>query len=276
MDLSETGGENVQFDEIVVPLDLNGPCTAVIGVASALARRAGVGVRLVTVSSPFLDHSGDEANVRTLAEELQAPSVGSEVIDSNAVVPALLDAAAPGGLLCLETRARGPLAAIVLGSTASELLQATTRPVLLVGPASDPDIPLGLIEVCVDRPDAADALLPVVATWGRDLDLRLRFVHAWVAGQELRHAPAEADEELATLASRARADFGVQAECDVLVGPTAPEVIVGDATRHRASIVAVAVRKRSRLRRTALGSVAIAVAHATRASVLAVPLVSHD
>jgi nucleotide-binding universal stress UspA family protein len=275
VDLSKTWRWNVQFSEVVVPLDLVRPADAVIGVASALASRAGVGVRLITVSSPRLDHTADLVDLRALAEKLPAPSVAVEVIESNDVVPALLERAGPDGLLCLETRAHGPLAAIVLGGTASELLQATPRPVLLVGPATDPDVPLGLIEVCLELSEAATALLPVVATWGRDLDLRLRFVHA-VAGHELRHGGVEAAEELARVASRAREDFGAHAETDLLVGRSAPEAIVDDVARHRASIVAVAVRRRSRLRRSALGSVALAVAHATRASVLAVPVLSHE
>ena len=266
----------MQFSEVVVPLDLVRPADAVMGVASALAGRAGVGVRLITVSSPLRDHTADRVDLRALAEKLRAPSVAVEVIESNDVIPALLKVAGPDGLLCLETRARGPLGAIVVGSTASELLRATQRPVLLVGPATDPDVPLGLIEVCVDLPDAAAALLPVVTTWGRDLNLRLRLVHALVAGDELRRHRAEADEELARVASRAREDFGAQAESDLLVGRSAPEAIVDDVARHRASIVAVAVHRRSRLRRRALGSVALAVAHATRASVLAVPVLSQE
>lgn len=130
-----------------------------------------VGLRLVTVSSPFLDRTTDEADLEALTEKVEAPSVATAVIESNDVVPALLDAADDHGLLCLETRAHGPLAAIVLGSTASELVHMTTRPVLLVGPAADPDAPIEILEVCVDRPDATAALPPTVGTWGRDIGL---------------------------------------------------------------------------------------------------------
>ena len=41
----------------------------------------------------------------------------------NDVAVALLDATGDGGLLCLETRARGPLSALVLGSTAGDVIR---------------------------------------------------------------------------------------------------------------------------------------------------------
>lgn len=260
------------FTDVVVPLDFSRPCDAVLGVASAVARRARAGLRLVTVSSPFLDHTIDRAELQALAKKANAASVATEVIESNDVAPALLGAAGVDGLLCLQTRAKGPLSALVLGSTASDVLHTTTRPVLLVGPATNPDIPVDLVEVCVDRPDTAEALLPVVATWARGLGLRLRFVHASVAGQEPPGWRTKTTAELADLVRRAREDFGVEAGADVVTGRTVPEAIAVDATGHHASIIAVAVRRRSSRRHKALGSVAFALAHATDAAVLAVPV----
>lgn len=260
------------FSHVVVPVDLTGPCDAVLDVASTLARRGHLGLRLVTVSPPSLDHTVEEADLRALVRRVEAPSVATTVIESDDVVPALLEAAGSDGMLCMETRARGPLAAILLGSTASGLLQITTEPVLLVGPKTDPKLPIEVVEVCIDASDAATALVPLVAELSRKLGLRLRFVLAWHPSQEPLYSRTEAQEEIDAHASRAREEFRVPAESEVLIGLNAAEAIVDDAARNRASIIAVGTRRRSQLRRRALGSIALAVAHTTTATVLAVPI----
>ncbi len=64
------------FREIIVPLDLVAPCDTVLQPASVLARHVGVGVRLVTVSSPGLDHSADEVALHAHASRFGLVSVG--------------------------------------------------------------------------------------------------------------------------------------------------------------------------------------------------------
>lgn len=257
------------FSEIVVPLDLVVPCDTVLAVASTLARRAGVGVRLVTVSSPGLDHAADEADLHANAARTDVPSVATAVIESNDVVRALLETAGPNGLLVVETRARGALASVVLGSTTNALLRTTTRPVLLVGPSADASIALEVMEVCLDTADAVAALLPTVGTWARALELRLRFMHA-----QLESEPVRGDEEklAAITALRAEEQYEVAADSATMLARSVPEAIVDDVDAAGAAIVAVGMRPRPARLRRALGSVAVAVAHATHAAVLAVPM----
>ncbi len=259
------------YESIIVPLDLSVPHPAALGVAEALARRSGAVVRIVTVSSPGLGHEKDELELERIAEEVDATDVRVEVVESNDVAAALLDAAGGDGLLCLETRARGPLAAIVLGSVAAGVLRKASRPVLLVGPAARADPSLGLLEVCVDGPDAVAALVPVAAEWSRRFGLIPRLVSVWVPGQLRRlPTPEAAQELLERTAARLVGDLGVDVDWELLHAPAVPAAIVDDAERHVASLVAVAVRPHHRLQRV-LGSVAVAVAHATSAAVLAVP-----
>jgi nucleotide-binding universal stress UspA family protein len=257
------------FREVIVPLDLVAPCDTVLRVASTLADRAGVGVRLVTVSSPGLDHDYDEAELRTHAAKLDAAPVAIETLESNDVVPALMATAEPDGLITIETRARGPLAAIVLGSTANALLRATRRSVLLVGPATDASMEPKLMQVCLDTPDAAAALVPVACAWADQVGARLRFLHARIDG----HDDGGHGEKLVEAAAlRAVENFGVTAEHAVATGRTVAEAIVDDATASGAGLVCVGMRPRRTALRVALGSEAIAVAHATHAAVLAVPI----
>ena len=257
------------FREIVVPLDLVAPCDTVLQVASMLARRGGVGVRLVTVSSPGLDHDCDEAELRTHAARMDAAPVAIEIIESNDVVPALMATAEPEGLIAIETRAHGPLAAIVLGSTTNALLRAAERPVLLIGPATDASIEPQLMQVCLDSPDASAALVPVACAWASQLGLRLRFINARLDGWQTEDAGPELVE---AAARRSTEEFGVIAEHAVVTGRTSASAIVDDAAASGAEVVAVGVCPRRTALRVALGSEAIAIAHATRAAVLAVPI----
>ena len=263
------------FIEVVVPLDQYEDSGVVLDVAAAVARRAGTALRLVTVASPLMDHMCDEVELRGLAAGIDVPQVPTQVIESNDVVPALLDAAGSDGLLCVETRARGPIGAIALGSVASRLLQDTRRPVLLVGPATKPEPSLDLMEVCVDAPDSAATLVPAAAAWTRRVGGALRLVHAWVPGHERLSSFAAVHEVLDGMARRLDEEFAIEADTELLRDHLAAEVIVHDAERQGASVIAVAMRARSPLRRLVFGSTAMAVAHTTSASVLAVPCVPY-
>lgn len=260
------------YENIVVPLDLSTPHPASVGVAEVLANRHGATIRLVTVSSPGIDHEDDEVTLAKLTEYVAGDDVRSEVIDSDDVAGALLDAAGGDGLLCLQTHARGPLSAVVLGSVAAGVLRQATRPVLLVGPSARPDPPLERMEVCIDGEDAAAALVPVVVEWSRRLRLWPRLVSVWVPGALHRFASPEAAEAVVRrTADDIAVALGIDIDWEILRAPAAPAAIVADAERHLASLVVVAVRPHHRLQR-ALGSVAVAVAHTSSAAVLAVPL----
>lgn len=259
------------FSSIVVPMDLSTPHPASVGVAEAIANRCGAAIRLVTVSSPGLAHEDAEAALVKLTEYVAGDDVRAEVIDSDDVVGAVLDAAGDD-LVCLETHARGPISALVLGSVAAGVLRRTARPVLLVGPNARPDPQLERMEVCIDGPDAAAAVVPVAAEWARRLRLWPRLVSVWVPGAPHRFRnPEAASEALANAAEDLAGELRIDIDWELLRAPSAPAAIVDDADRHLASVVVVAVRPHRRLQR-ALGTVAVAVAHGTSAAVLTVPL----
>jgi nucleotide-binding universal stress UspA family protein len=259
------------FSNIVVPMDLSTPHPASVGVAEAIADRCGAAIRLVTVSSPGLEHDDAEEALAKLTEYVAGDDVRAEVIESNDVAVAVLEAAGDD-LVCLETHARGPISALVLGSVAAEVLRRTAHPVLLVGPNARPDPQLERMEICIDGPDAAAAVVPVAAEWAGRFRLWPRLVSVWVPGAPHRFRnPDAAAEALATAAHDLAERLHVDIDWELLRAPAAPAAIVDDAERHIASLVVVAVRPHRR-RQRALGTVAVAVAHGTSASVLAVPL----
>jgi nucleotide-binding universal stress UspA family protein len=258
-------------ESIVVPLDLSVPHPVAFGAAEALACRSGAVLRLVTVSPPGLDHHQDILELERIAKGVDATDVRIEIVESNDVVGALLDTTGDDGVLCLETRARGPLSAMVLGSVASGILRKASRPVVLVGPAARALPSLGLLDVCIDGADAADLLVPVAAEWSSRFGLIPRLVSVWVPGHLRRiPTPEAAQELLERTAARLTGDIGVDVDWELLHASAAPAAIVADAERHLAALVAVAIRPHPRLQRV-LGSTAVAVAHAAGAAVLAVP-----
>lgn len=259
------------FREIVVPLDLRTGSHVVLGVTAALARRVGVPVRLVTVASPGIDHLADERLLAELAGEVAVPVVTTSVIASNDVPTALLDASRDG-LLAIETRARGPAAQLLLGSTTAALLHRSDRPVLLVGPYTKPEPTLSTLAVCLDSAEAAEALVPVVTDWAAATRMRVRLVHAWVAASEGGRARDAMAATLEGAAAAVRAGARADVTWEVVPARAPAEAIVADARDHDAAIVVVGHRSRSTLRRRTMGSVAMAVAHVTEAAVLAVPV----
>ena len=260
------------YESIVVPLDLSTPHPASVGIAEAIAGRCGAAIRLVTVASPGLDHTDDELMLAKLTHYVAGDDVRSELIESNDVTGAVLDAAGGDGLLCLETHARGPLSGLLLGSVAGEVLRRTTRPVLLAGPCARAEPSLQTMEVCIDGPDAAAGLSPVVLEWARRLHLWPRLISVWVPGGLHRFPDPEAARAvLESTGDDLAARLGRNVDREVLRATTAPVAIVTDADQYLASLVVVAVRPHRRLQRV-MGSVAMAVAHGTSAAVLAVPL----
>jgi nucleotide-binding universal stress UspA family protein len=259
------------FTTIVVPIDLDSERDVARRFAAALARRAGAGLELVSVASPLLDHERDEQVLAQLGAALAVPHVTGRVLESNDVAAVLLEEAGDSGLLCMETHAHGSITTLFVGSVTSEILRQASHPVLLVGPHTKPEPAIELLEMCIDAEDAANSLTPVVGEWARALRVPVRVLRVMDPDQPFDDTEDDVREQLHAIVERLQAEYGVSGEYVILHGAEVPTLIGDDAERHGASVVAVSVRRRSLLRRAVLGSVAMALAHGTTASVLAVP-----
>jgi nucleotide-binding universal stress UspA family protein len=159
------------FTTIVVPLDLEPGGDRALPVAAALARTAGVGLELVTISSPNLDEGSDLHELRRRAAEYADPArpAATYVLHDNDPAAALVAFLAdrPGALVVMGTRARGRLGELLLGSVSEELLTHTQHPVLVVGPHAGVEHLSGspTLVAGVDASDVSAALLPTLATW---------------------------------------------------------------------------------------------------------------
>jgi nucleotide-binding universal stress UspA family protein len=128
------------------------------------------------------------------------------------------------------------------------------------------------MEVCIDGPDAAVGLAPLVVDWARRLHLWPRLVSVWAPGALHRLPdPEMARRQLSATAEDLGGQLTLDVDWEVLHAPSAPAAIVADAEQYLASLIVLAVRPHRRLQRL-LGSVAMAVAHGASAAVLAVPI----
>ena len=159
------------FTTIVVPLDLEPGGDRALPVAAALARTAGVGLELVTVSSPHLDEATDRHELRRRAVKYGDPAQPAltYVLHDNDPAAALVAFLAdrPSALVVMATRARSRFGELLLGSVSEELLTHTEHPVLVVGRHARVEHPSGspTLIAGVDGTDVSEALLPTLVTW---------------------------------------------------------------------------------------------------------------
>ncbi len=163
------------FTTIVVPLDLEPGGDRALPVAAALARTAGVGLELVTISSPNLERGQRSPRaapcgpIRYRGHSDPASPAATYVLHDNDPAAALVAFLAdrPGALVVMSTRARSPLGEFLLGSVSEELLSHTLHPILLVGPHASAEKPSGrpTLVAGVDGSEVSEALLPTLVAW---------------------------------------------------------------------------------------------------------------
>jgi nucleotide-binding universal stress UspA family protein len=170
---SETGRVDhaAGFRSLVVALDLEATGDRALAVARALAERGGIGVELLTVSSPGVGEDVDTYELSRRGKANGWPADSCVVAHDNQPAKAIVEHVArrPGALLVMATSAKAPLAGHLLGSVSEAVLGVIDRPVLLVGPHVLDDFAIGepTLIVCLDRTNAAEAAIPVVAAWDR-------------------------------------------------------------------------------------------------------------
>lgn len=157
-----------RFDSIIVPHDLSGVADRALPIIGQLARRGGLGVRLVTTSSPGLDATVDRGDLVRHARRIDGWPVTPVVLETNDPSTELAEFADRhrGALICLASHGRSVLGEMFAGSMADELLHRNRGPLLIVGPRVDTGITLG-DDVIVGMDDFAreTSLLDVARAW---------------------------------------------------------------------------------------------------------------
>jgi nucleotide-binding universal stress UspA family protein len=240
---------------IVVPVDPFRPLTMAVSVAAVLARQACLGLDIVTAPPYWLPHA-DLTSCVDKARAADAPWVGGEVLaatgdPATAIVDRVRDHGAP--MVCMATRDRSPLGEVVLGSVSAGVVRCSPVPVLLVGPQVERFGPrVERIVACLDGSEIAARALPVAAG-----------LAAQIAAELVR---------LRVVARHEAAVFPAPVQVEVVYDDSPARALARHGGDRGDTIIAMATRNRSAIRRLVLGSVSRAVAHQAACPVLVVPV----
>lgn len=250
--------------QVLVPLDGSPHARRAAGVAEELAGRFAADLAYLTVVAA-------EPQVPEALEGLQACVDGWELPDGATTVTVGADPAATivdrareeKALLVLSSHGRNRVAGSVLGSVAEQVVREADAAVVVVGPHTEGRFGwrTDRLVVCLDGSTAAEAILPLAASWARTLQLPIELVHVLhprafegVAVNE-QHADVLGSNDLARVARRLRAP-GVTVDGDVLHDVRPAAAIVRHLEDRPHSLVLLTTHSRRGLARLALGSVA--------------------
>lgn len=247
------------FEHIVVPLAAGEEPGAVLGVVAALCRRSPVPVRVVSVA-PGGGH-GDE--LEDHLRELAARGAGVDrvelrVVDYGSISAAVVDAARPGGLVCMPSHGVERAHAFVHAVT-DDVLRGAPDPVLLVGPHVRSGTRLeGRVVACHDGSPFADPACVVGRRWADHLALPFWLVQVVEPGAPVR---------VRALAEQLGDVDGVE----VIERGEPASALTGLAMSEPVALLVMATHGRSGWSRALLGSVTAATVRRSPVPVLAVP-----
>jgi nucleotide-binding universal stress UspA family protein len=260
---------------IVVPLDGSALADRAVPVATALARPSGGRIVLLAVACDDRT-AAMRSHLDEVAAGLTEVPVSTVVAGGREVSDAIVDvAAAHHASICMTTHGRGGLRWAMLGSVAEQVVAASARPVLLVGPHCAPDWTPGPGPVVVahDGAPIGDTLLGTACAWARHLDTSLLLatvIHPLDAEDAARPDALFADPEARIRAHGCAVDhlvvqrhFPAGVLADLAVERKAPLVVMGSHGRHG-------------LERLVLGSTTTTVLDLVPCPVLAAPPVHGD
>jgi nucleotide-binding universal stress UspA family protein len=256
------------ISNVLVPLDGSAHAERALLPASELAGQLGVKVGLVLVAESDADSGPLRAYLEDVAHRPGLPVASREVVVGDEPVTAILGAAAltADTVVCMATHGHGGIGRLLLGSVSEAVIRRSQRPVLLVGPRCAPAA-FDRIMVCFDGSPLAERMLPVAAEWSKTLGAQLWLVQATEPGVVMRGDVVDT-AYLQRLARRADAEYGVEAEWDVLHGADPAGAIARHVAEAPGTLVALTTHGRTGLQRMALGSVAMRVAHDATAPLL--------
>jgi nucleotide-binding universal stress UspA family protein len=251
--------------EVLVALDGSWYAERSLEVADALAAAAGLPLRLVALRATSTELSSTENYLSRVAR--RAPRVSGVTAEITPDVSAsLAEAAEAGALVVMATHARHAVGEALFGSVADQVLQGTTRSILLVGPeAGVPDPTFATMLLPDDGGPGARGLRPVAQAWSEHLTSV-----PWVVQVLPATGPDPTLDVLEAAHVRGVATaMTPHAEWEVLHGADPAEEIVAFAADRRAALIAMSVPPRHRVALDAAGGVAVGVVRHAPCPVLA-------
>lgn len=249
---------SVPTGRLVVALDPTRAAGPQVAVAAAAAHQTGQTLDLVAVAAPGLGRGPADAFLRARVHESRLAEVGTiawSVLEGGPPAEVLLDHVAgdPGTVLCLGTRARGPVRELLLGSVSAELLRRSPVPVLLIGPQCRPPTSgFQRVVACVDGSERSELVREVAD----------RVAHLAEIG---------ADEYRAARTPWAEDDDEVLDPAPSLGGEAAAAAVLAVLGGDPGTVAVMATEARRGMDRLLFESVALEVVREARGPVLVLP-----
>jgi nucleotide-binding universal stress UspA family protein len=270
--------ESTKITRIVVSLDGSPFSEKALPVARWAAGAHDADIHLIQVVAA--DEDADDA-IRYLDSVGRRHGAAAwNILEHRNVAEALSEttASTPGSMICLATHGRDRSAAL-LGSVAASFLQHSDQPALLVGPHAQPTAsPTAPIAVAVDGSPRDDALLAVGLGWAVRTQRPLLIATVAEPAPELHkdqtvhraHGPADPEDYLATLATRAEAPE-VPIDTTAIYHPISVRDGLVPVLDRDAALVVLGSRPRHRIPQMVLGNHAARIIHDTAIPALVVP-----
>ncbi len=258
---------------LLVPLDGSKAAERAVAPAARLARLSSVPLTLFHWDFDEREGALTGEYLETLAGGLVVLA-DVEIVINDKLSMSIADAAADrGATVCMATHGRGGVARAVLGSVAEEVLALLRAPTVLIGPQIEAAASqrAGRVMGCLDGSDLSEAGLPTVVRWASQLGSPLELVHVYdfAAGKDPAVAPVDVIESGYLQRMVDDLEFTPSPGFEVLHGDAAHAI--ADHAEADVELIAVATHGRTGLRRVAMGSVAMGVAHRARRPVLVIP-----
>jgi nucleotide-binding universal stress UspA family protein len=293
---------------IMVPTDGSGFDREAIRVALRIAERTDAKVRLVRVlatgsffgvaaaaegtaiAAEVVKSERDRAlsELYSLAAECRATSKADITVDLHAgpVADVLQGYARRNDvdLIVISTHARSGISRLSLGSVTDSLIRHTTIPVLVVKPPTsylNPQLieAFRRIVVPLDGSTLAEQVLPRVLALAKLEEAEITLLNVLIPHSYSRKEIVDSslpwwDKDIALaqaylfrIAGKLRRN-GVPVTTDIVIGENVAQAIGDFASREKADLIAIATHGRGGLARMLRGSVADAVMHSARVSML--------
>jgi nucleotide-binding universal stress UspA family protein len=277
--------DGAMFDDVLVLLDGSEDAARAIGPAAAIAHYLDVPL----IAAGF--YEGPTRMELAIAVDDQIQGRGSLKLDiviepltgsvGQSVAELLASRSKGMTLICLSTHGRGRSAALV-GSVASEVLDAAHSPVLLVGPSYGTATFRchGPLVVAIDGNDDSRSILPMAQSFATSFDYELEIatvvapkdsaqfeqLQASWAGGELSLEPAGVDHA----AADAEQQMHVPVSFTVLHGANPATALTDYVTKTHATLLAMASHNPSGIERVKTGSMLANVARTAPCPILAI------
>jgi nucleotide-binding universal stress UspA family protein len=293
----------MMIDKILVPLDGSKLAEQILPYARLLAQVYSAPVELLSVDgfeggTPFSSSAGAMTHLKKISVECFPTSLHVDaVIERGNPAEVIVDRAkqSPGCLIAMATHGRSGVKRLLLGSTASKVVQASAGPLLLVRAAEMSQEPeranIQAVIVPLDGSEVAETMLPPATDVAKSLNAELVLARAFqvpptayyrtedvppvaepfiptyddLVADEIR----ESQEYLGAKAKEARSRGVDKVRTEVLNGPAAEE-IVKLARITEGSLIAICTHGRSGVRRWLLGSVTEKVVQLAESPILIV------